>query len=144
MRGLDDIGRFKKYRLHRPLTPISHNPKLWWRYAAKCHGLQRHDQDLELAKNNLRYLSLCKRIIANPNEILSTEEKEFKEHVEKKRSLDELKNLREICMYLIPQADFKAAADNQGKSMLLHWFPQWMGWYSTSTSQSQQVNISWN
>ena len=126
-RGLDDVAKYKKYRLLQPQHSIKENPKAWWRYAARCHGFFRHQDPIIVGKNNLRYLSVCKRLIANPNETLSIEEKEFKETFEKERSLDDLRELREICMMLLPQPNEMKAVNN--RSMLLHWFPQWWGWY---------------
>lgn len=68
------------------------------------------------------------------------EEKEFKEQVEKERTLEELRELREICMYLIPQTtNINANSNNQGSSVLLHWFPQWMGWYGSSSPDKSQI-----
>lgn len=129
-RGLDDAAKFKKYRLLQPKETIKESPRSWWRYAARCHGFFRHQDPTIIAKNNLRYLSICKRLIANPNEMLNSEEKEFKESFEKERSLDDLRELREICMMLLPQPnEIKPDGNIQGRSMLLHWFPQWWGWY---------------
>lgn len=138
MRGLDDVAKYKKYKLLQPKVSIKENPRSWWRYAAQCHGF-RHRDPLILAKNNLRYLKICKRLIANPNETLNLEEKEFKELIEKDRTLDDLQSLREICMILLPQTkEPKPDASNQGyynqRSMLLHWFPQWWGWYGNATA----------
>lgn len=139
-RGLDDVARLKKYRLLQPKEPIKENPRAWWRYAARCNGFFRHQQPLLVAKNNLRYLSICKRLIANPNEVLTTEEKDFKETIEKERSLEDLQVLREICMMVLPQPnEMKSEGDNQGRSMLLHWFPQWWGWYGNSSTPSSNT-----
>lgn len=139
-RGLDDVAKFKKYRLIQPQEPIKENPKAWWRYIARCHGFFRHQDPTIVAKNNLRYLSICKRLIANPNETLSTEDKEFKEMLEKERSLDDLRELREICMMLLPQPnEVKPGTNNQGRSMLLHWFPQWWGWYGNNAAPSSNA-----
>lgn len=135
-RGVDDIAKFKKYRLLQPRICVKENVKAWWIYAAKCHGFFRHRDPFLTARNNVRYLKICMKLIANPNEILASDDKEFKESIEKERNLDELRELREICMYLLPQPnEIKAAANNnQGRSMLLHWFPGWMGWYGTNNS----------
>ena len=135
VRGLDDVAKFKKYRLIQPSEKIKDNPKAWWRYAARCHGFFRYQDPMIVGKNNLRYLSISKRLINNPNEILNSEDKDFKEMIEKERSLDDLRELREICMMLLPQPnEIKADDNNQGRSMLLHWFPQWWGWYGNNLS----------
>lgn len=144
-RGLDDVAKYKKYRLLQPAESIKDNPKAWWRYAARCHGFLRHKDPKVIAKNNLRYLKICTRLIANPNETLSIEEKDFKETLEKERSLDDLQQLREICMLFLPQPNEAIKSEANNRSMLLHWFPQWWGWYGngnppasdeTSTSSS--------
>lgn len=128
VRGLDDVAKFKKYRLLQPNVPVKENPKAWWRYAARCHGFLKHQDPTVVGRNNLRYLAICKRLIANPNEVLNVEDKDFKDSLEKERSLDDLRELRGICMLLLPQPnEIKPAANN--RSMLLHWFPQWWGWY---------------
>lgn len=137
-RGLDDVAKFKKYRLLQPSEKIKDNPKAWWRYAARCNGFFRYQDPLIVGKNNLRYLSICKRLINNPNEILNIEDKNFKESFEKERSLDDLRELREICMMLLPQPNenIKQEDINKGRSMLLHWFPQWWGWYGNNLTPS--------
>lgn len=138
-RGLDDVAKFKKYRLIQPNQSVKENPRSWWRYAARCHGFFKHQDPTVLATNNLKYLSICKRLIANPNETLTTGDKDFKEMIEKERSLDDLRELREICMILLPQPnDMKN--EQGGKTMLLHWFPQWWGWYGNSSSQTPAPN----
>lgn len=143
MRGLDDISKYKKYRLLRPKSTIQENPKAWWFYAARCHGLLRYDKFHNVAKNNLRYLSVCKKLILNPNETLSTIEKDFKDSIEKERSIEELRQLREICMHLVPDsAEVNSNDANQGRSMLLHWFPQWWGWYGNNNTNSNTTMTS--
>lgn len=140
-RGLDDVAKFKKYRLIQPNKKIGENPKAWWRYAARCHGFFRYQDPLVVGKNNLKYLGICKKLISNPNEILSSEDKEFKETIEKERSLDDLRELREICMMLLPQPnEIKSGDNNQGRSMLLHWFPQWWGWYGNNLPPSNTTS----
>ena len=136
-RGLDDVAKYKKYRLLQPKQGVKENPRAWWRYAARCHGFFQHENPMVVAKNNLKYLAICKRLIANPNETLSVEDKEFKESVEIERSLDDLRELREICMFLLPQPNETKPGQNiQGRSMLLHWFPQWWGWYGTGANET--------
>lgn len=142
-RGVDDIAKYKKYRLLQPRVCVMENVKAWWMYAAKCHGFLRHRDPLITAKNNLRYIKLIMRLIANPNEILTSDDKDFKELIEKERNLDELRELREICMYLLPQPnEIKAGTNNQGRSMLLHWFPGWWGWYGNSANNPSPINQS--
>lgn len=140
-RGLDDVAKFKKYRLIQPNQSVKENPRSWWQYAARCHGFFKHQNPTVLAQNNLKYLSICKRLIANPNETLTTGDKDFKEMIEKERSLDDLRELREICMILLPQPN-EIKNEQGGKSMLLHWFPQWWGWYGNSTNTPSPTNLN--
>lgn len=142
LNGLDDIATYTQYRLLQPKNFIKGNAREWWVYAARCHGFLRHQDPYLLAKNNIRYIKICKRLIANPNEALSVDDKDFKESIEKERSVDDLRELREICMYLLPHpTEIKPENSNQGRSMLLHWFPGWWGWYG-NTASTPQSNTS--
>lgn len=47
-------------------------------------------------KDNLRYIEMYTKLIINPNETLSNEQKDFKDKVEKERDYYELKFLREV------------------------------------------------
>lgn len=141
--GLDDIAKFKKYKLLRPHDTIKENPTAWWKYAARCHGSLKYNNTQDTSKNNLRYIQICKSLIANPNNVLSNEDKGFKESFEKERSLEDLRELREICMILLPQpSDLKQENGNQGRSMLLHWFPGWLGWYGGTDNQEMSSTSS--
>lgn len=82
----------------RPEQTVHESPKSWWMYAIRCHGIHlvsKHRQH-DITKENLHYLDICTRIIINPNETLTNEEKEFKDRVEKERNYEELKILREV------------------------------------------------
>lgn len=135
VRGLDEIAKYRRFRLLRPDQNVHDSPRAWWIYAGRCHGLklvQRHKTH-EITKENLRYLELYTRLIVNPNETLTNEQKELKDRIEKDRSYYELKFLREICMSRIPDSNEPdTLAANQGRSMLVQWFPQWWGWYKTA------------
>lgn len=98
VRGIDDIAKYRRFRLLRPEKSVRDDPKAWWTYAIRCHGIHivpKHRQR-EVIKENLRYLEIYTRIMNNPNEMLPMEQKEFKEHVEKERNYEELKMLREV------------------------------------------------
>lgn len=146
IRGLDDIAKYRRYRLLRPGHSISEKPRDWWLYAVRCHRLLRnpkYDSNINqnIIKNNLKYISLYSRILINPNEILPNDEKEFKDSVERERDYEELKTLREICMFTSTSTITKNAIKNeknQGRSMLLQWFPQWWGWYQTPNNDIPQ------
>lgn len=98
IRGLDDIAKYRRFKLLRPLQSVHQGPKAWWLYAAQCHGFRRvsAQRRFELAKENLKYIEIYSKIIKNPNEVLTTDFKEYKDKVEKERSYDELKILREV------------------------------------------------
>lgn len=98
VRGLDDIAKYRRFRLLRPEQSVHEAPRAWWIYAGRCHGLklvQQHKSH-EITKENLRYLELYTKMIANPNETLTNEQKEFKDRIEKDRTYYELKFLREV------------------------------------------------
>lgn len=100
VRGLDDISKYRRYRLLRPACGVVEDKKAWWLYAIQCHGLlMRHNCDSSnVAKENIKYIKLYTRMLANPNEMLAQDNKEFKEVLEAERSYEELRVLREICM----------------------------------------------
>lgn len=98
VRGLDDISKYRRFRLLRPEQSVHEAPKEWWLYAARCHGFKiipRHNIQ-NITKENLRYIDICTKLIINPNETLSNEQKDFKDKVEKERDYYELKFLREV------------------------------------------------
>ncbi|XP_037024186.1 vacuolar protein sorting-associated protein 13D isoform X2 [Bradysia coprophila] len=146
VRGLDDIAKYRRFKLLRPLHSVHQGPRAWWLYAAQCHGFRRisADRRFKIAKDNLEYIEIYSKIIKNPNEVLTTKLKEHKDAVEKERSYDELKLLREICMLRMPTPEGLSNETNQGRSMLVQWFPQWWGWYGSpaQTSSSQQQSSS--
>ncbi|XP_059608662.1 intermembrane lipid transfer protein Vps13D [Phlebotomus argentipes] len=140
IRGLDDIAKFRRFHLLRPSHTIREGVKDWWLYAARCHGLLKSANCFRpgYVKENLRYIEIYLKLIRNPNEVLTSEEKEHKDNVEKSREYEELKNLREICMTRVPNPDVKAPKDpNHGRSMLHFWFPQWLGWYNNGASDTK-------
>ncbi|XP_055550000.1 intermembrane lipid transfer protein Vps13D isoform X2 [Wyeomyia smithii] len=135
VRGLDDIARYRRFKLSRPNCNVADDPKAWWYYAIRCHGLLRHSQidPFVIAKENLRYIDVYNRVVSNPNEVLSSENKCFKDRIERERDFDELRLLRDVCMMRVPTIAEKSPAQmNQGKSMLVHFFPQWLGWYNNN------------
>ncbi|XP_065089816.1 intermembrane lipid transfer protein Vps13D isoform X2 [Ochlerotatus camptorhynchus] len=139
-RGLDDIARYRRFKLHRPSSTVQEDPKAWWHYAVRCHGLLRHTQSdpFVIAKENLRYISVYGRVVANPNEVLSSENKTFKDRIERERDFDELRLLRDVCMIRMPSLDSKSPQLNQGKNMLVHFFPQWWGWYNNNNANAAE------
>lgn len=145
LNGLYDLAKYKQYRLIQPRVSVKENVRAWWIFAAQCHGFFRHQNAQLIARNNIRYIKICMKIIENPNETLSTEDKEFKESIEKERYIDDLQELREICMYLLPppnELKNEASNNQQGRSMLLHWFPQWWGWYGQNAAENSNNSTS--
>lgn len=67
--------------------------------------------------------------------VLTSDEKKLKEDVEWARNLEDLKILREIAMKSVPLPD-TTNGKSAGRSLLLRWFPQWMGWYSATPSET--------
>lgn len=80
------------------------------------------------------------KILATPNLVLTPEEKKLKDEVEWERDFEELKVLREIAMRSVPIPDRNSTNGNSaGRSMLVRWFPQWMGWYSTPQESAPET-----
>lgn len=107
VRGLDDISKYRRFRLLRPEQSVHESPKAWWLYAARCHGLKivpRHNIH-NITKENLRYIEIYTKLIINPNETLSNEQKDFKDKIEKERDYYDLKFLREVNIILIFHAN---------------------------------------
>uniref|UniRef100_A0A182P4B8 UBA domain-containing protein n=1 Tax=Anopheles epiroticus TaxID=199890 RepID=A0A182P4B8_9DIPT len=148
VRGLDDIARYRRFKLQRPTLPVAECARDWWRYAVRCHGLCRHlgADPYVIAKENLQYIRIYMRIVANPNEVLSSANKQFKDRIERDRTFDELRLLRDVCMMQMPKLEKTNVSSpttaTAGKSLLVHYFPQW--WYSknnnnnTSTESNEQ------
>lgn len=77
------------------------------------------------------------KILATPNVVLTPDEKKLKDDVEWDREFEDLKVLREIAMRSVPIPDRKSTNGNSaGRSMLVSWFPQWMGWYSSQSTEN--------
>ncbi|XP_055378948.1 intermembrane lipid transfer protein Vps13D [Condylostylus longicornis] len=142
-RGLNVISRLHTYRILRPSCSVKDNPKKWWHYAVKCHGYEFESFEKKIKKcgENIRYIKIYTRIVANPNENLSAEDKEFKTEVEKCRKLEELKQLREICFFKLTLENDVQTASKQS-SMLFQWFPMWWGWYGSSATNGNLTATS--
>ena len=109
-----------------------------WKYALICHGLNflSSEEKWKIAKDNIRYIKIYKRLLINPTESLSKEDKEFKIELEKERPLEDLKFLRSISCENVSSKELNSRNRNinQAKGILYHWFPNWLGWYSSSSS----------
>lgn len=98
IRGLDDIAKYRRYRLLRPRHSVHEGVKDWWLYAARCHGYRKTtmEQRLVIAKENVKYLEIYMKMLINPNETLTQDLKDHKDKVERDRSYEELEILREV------------------------------------------------
>ncbi|KAH8368682.1 hypothetical protein KR084_004755 [Drosophila pseudotakahashii] len=131
------VKEVRQYRLKRPNCSVESNPSSWWKYATVCHGFdfKKNEEKWVVLKDNLRYMLLYKTIILNPNENLSSADKEFKAYIESDRDISDLTIMRRICFEKVFTKGFSFESQNeQGKNMLFHWFPNWMGWYANSPS----------
>ncbi|KAH8379915.1 hypothetical protein KR009_008014 [Drosophila setifemur] len=129
------VKEVRQYRLKRPSCSIESNPRLWWKYALNCHGFEfkQNEESWLILKENLRYMKLYKAIILNPNENLTTEDKEFKAYFESDRNIADLTIMRRISFENVFTKGFAFESQHaQGKNMLFHWFPNWMGWYANN------------
>ncbi|XP_051860655.1 intermembrane lipid transfer protein Vps13D isoform X1 [Drosophila albomicans] len=139
--GIRQIKEISQYRLKRPAFSILENPRAWWKYVLICHGreLKKKDEKYLTLKENLRYVRIYQAVILNPNENLSTEDKEFKSYIESDRAVAELIILRRICFEKTFTKGLAIKSYNAtGKRMLFHWFPNWMGWYGTNNAASTE------
>ncbi|XP_067643224.1 intermembrane lipid transfer protein Vps13D isoform X2 [Eurosta solidaginis] len=144
--GLRQINRTRKFKLIRPTCTVFENASLWWKYAAKCHGLEYQSSESKWLKlkENLHYMRIYKRLLINPNENITTEEKELKTQLEKSRELHELHALRNTCRTNVFTNDVNLEANtirHDGKGMLFHWFPNWWGWYGNNTDGGGESNV---
>uniref|UniRef100_A0A1A9X0W3 UBA domain-containing protein n=1 Tax=Glossina brevipalpis TaxID=37001 RepID=A0A1A9X0W3_9MUSC len=139
--GLQNIKRERAFKMLRPNCPVKGNVKIWWKYALECHGFSFRScaEKWLVVKENLRYISIYKRLLLNPNEKLTKEEKQFKMDVEKARTLNELLVLRNVCCEHISCKGIllRNRNTNQGRGLLFHWFPNWWGWYGSSDNGNQ-------
>lgn len=143
--GIRQIQEICQYRLKRPNFSIMENPKMWWKYVLDCYGhsLKTRDEKFVILTENLRYMRIYKVIISNPNENLSNEDKDFKAAFESNRHISDLIIMRRICFEKVFTKGLTIKSYNdKGKNMLFHWFPNWMGWYGTSTATSPEQDES--
>ncbi|KAJ3643178.1 hypothetical protein Zmor_025903 [Zophobas morio] len=147
IKGLDTIDRLRSYRRYKPACTVKEDPRAWWFYAISCFypgkqpAICRPKPTLESsllkAKQNVKYVQIYMKILATPSLVLSPDEKKMKDDVEWDREFDDLKVLREIAMRSVSIPDRNATNGNSaGRSMLVRWFPQWMGWYSSQASET--------
>ncbi|XP_030375190.1 vacuolar protein sorting-associated protein 13D [Scaptodrosophila lebanonensis] len=139
--GIRKIKEIRNYRLKRPGFTILEDPKLWWKYVLDCHGitLKTSEEKFLTFQENLRYMRLYQKLIRNPNENLTKDEKSFKSIFESDRNVADLIILRRICFEKVFTKGLSLKShDIKGKGMLFHWFPNWMGWYGNNSSQNSE------
>ncbi|EDW76798.1 uncharacterized protein Dwil_GK18894 [Drosophila willistoni] len=135
--GIRQMKELRQFRLKRPQSSILNHPRMWWKYILDCHGFnfKTSDEKFVILNENLRYMRLCQAVILNPNENLSNEDKDFKAYFESDRDISDLTILRRICLEKVFTMGLSFKSQNvSGKHMLFHWFPNWMGWYSTNST----------
>ncbi|XP_056631377.1 intermembrane lipid transfer protein Vps13D [Diorhabda sublineata] len=151
--GLRDINRFKKYRRYKPTASVKQDARAWWFYAISCiypTGEQPSicrpkpswDFCLKRARENVKYVQICKKILTVPSTTISADEKKIKEEVEWSREYEDLKILRKIAIdsVKLPQLNSNNENDSsKGRNLLVKWFPNWMGWYSTSNETTTML-----
>ncbi|CAG9818576.1 unnamed protein product [Phaedon cochleariae] len=153
LRGLEDVDRLRKYRQYKPVLPVKMDPRAWWLYAISCcyPGKQpaicrpkvTWEICLKKAKENVRYVKICMKLLIAPTTTLGVEEKKVKDEIEWTREYEELKVLREVAMasVTLPTPN-STSSRSTGQSMLVNWFPNWMGWYSSSSSSVEVTDTS--
>lgn len=83
------------------------------------------------------------KTLSTPNVVLTTDEKKVKEAVEWETNFENLKILREIAMKTVPISNRSSTNVNSaGRSMLVRWFPQWMGWYSSASTEAENAETA--
>lgn len=138
--GLQNINKIRSFKILRPTSSIAKGAKEWWQYVAKCHGIiyRSSEEKWRVAKENLRYISIYKRLLVNPSESLSKEDRQLKVDIERNRSLNDLKLLRNICCdsVIVKEMNIRNRNIMHGKGVLYHWFPNWLGWYATTENSN--------
>ncbi|XP_061389182.1 intermembrane lipid transfer protein Vps13D-like [Musca vetustissima] len=142
---LQNISHKREYKILRPSISVLNEPKRWWKYAAECYGytLCSSEEKLKIAGENIKYMLIYKRLLINPSENLTKEEKQLKINIEKNRSLDTLKLLRDVCCNYLCDRGVNTRHRNiaHGKNILYNWFPNWLGWYGVSDNTISDAPI---
>ncbi|XP_045474860.1 vacuolar protein sorting-associated protein 13D isoform X2 [Harmonia axyridis] len=153
IQGLDDLAKYRRYRIYQPSKTVKEDPRSWWIYAINClypGGPPRickpkptWESCLNIARENVLYVKIYNKILISPTVALSSEDKKFKDKVEKSREFEELKVLREIAMKTVKLPKLKSSTNNSaGRSMLENWFPGWIGWYSSAPPENETSETS--
>lgn len=137
IKGLDDIAKFRRFRLLRPRSSIQTDARSWWLYAMRCNGFRfkRRRFDRAHVIEDQHYIEIYSKLINNQNETLPFDEKDVKDKVERERDFEEILKLREYCFQSVPVAEVSAGGVNKKSGMLGQWFPQW--WYSNASKPKE-------
>ncbi|XP_066151224.1 intermembrane lipid transfer protein Vps13D isoform X2 [Euwallacea fornicatus] len=144
-KGLENISKLRAYRRYKPCSSPKEDSRAWWYYAISCFypggqpSLCRAQPTwkscLKRARENVSYVLVYKKLLITPTAALTAEEKKVKNEVEWERDYEDLKVLREIAMSSV-NLPSKNGSQSSGRSVLESWFPQWMGWHSTSCTDT--------
>lgn len=110
IKGLSATERWCKQRRWRPSSPVHENVRAWWLYAAQCQGLLlpiQHSWEVSLqrARDNVLYVQNYVQTLEHPGS--PPADKILKDRVERERSLEELRSLREVSGLLFTEHYFK-------------------------------------
>ncbi|XP_054285267.1 intermembrane lipid transfer protein VPS13D-like [Macrosteles quadrilineatus] len=142
---LDSVMLSQRYRKHRPTVAVTQDPRAWWRYAYTCITIPRQTWATmhTRAKENIAYVDIYSKLLhtSTASAPLAPDNKELKDKVEWERGFEELRALREVAMTRVRPPPLPEPPDShsQGRSVLLSWFPQWWGWYSSPTSTNPSL-----
>ncbi|XP_073839094.1 vacuolar protein sorting 13D isoform X2 [Musca autumnalis] len=143
--GLQNINQLRNFKILRPSTSVLNDAKKWWRYAAECHGyvVRSSEEKWRIARENIKYMSIYKRLLINPSDNITKEERQFKIATERNRCIDDLNILREVCCDYVCARGMSTRHRNiaHGKNILYHWFPNWLGWYGVSDNTSSDAYL---
>ena len=150
---------------------MSGEARRWWQYAITCtldviHSRRKAstwESLLTAARNNVSYVKAFIAQLENPT-MMSEEDKVIKEAQDSFRSYEELKELREISVFLVqrsaddnstssrkssqagsPKKSSVTSPSDPGASpveevsspTLQRWFPLWGGWYNTEAKETE-------
>lgn len=98
-RGLVSLARRHGHIRSRPKKEVSIDPRSWWIYAINrvLKPVPTWSMTLIRARDNIAYVGLYSKMLLNPTDHLSQEDKNLKDKVEWERDFDELRDLREVC-----------------------------------------------
>lgn len=135
--GLVNLARRHGHLRSRPKAAVSADPRAWWTYAINrvVKPPPTWSSTLARAKENISYVAVYSKLLSNPTDPLSKDDKAIKDKVEWERDYDELKELREISMRRVRPPESVVKAEGS-VGLLASWFP---GWWQSSQKEPQEV-----